>query len=800
MTNQLNKKLPIEERSLESLLKSYKIRRKQAPHKYYIPNGKCEEFAKMVGSGKVFVSFFSAGNGLGKTALGCNILAHILFGNSGNKYFDNLPLIQNWPYHKRGRIISDPTTITQTLIPELKKWLPPGRYRTSKAGKNYEYNWQTDTGFKFDVMTLEQEAKEFESATLSFVWFDEPPTYTIFKATVARMRRGGIIFITATPLAGSSWLYDHVITYKGDKQGQRDFLYADISDNCIEHGVRGILKHSDIQKIINEYTEDEKQARIHGKFAHLTGLVFKNFNPKIHVIKPFTITKRDYMVVEALDTHPRNPDACLWLAKNRQGTMFIVDELYGSYKTGELARRIHKKAEEYRIELRLLEPAAFVEDQHRENPHDETLAMELANKYDLQYQKATKNRRRADRRIRDALDYEQVGDDILVAPELYIFDTCKRTIWEIEHLIWDDWRGKTAERKSPMEKPVDKDDHCLVGKTMIDLGNGQKAIKDLVGTEGIVKSINGVERYFNVRKTQSNVPVYRITFNNGKFVEATGEHLILSANNKWKELLHYEVGEKVFDIGQCVGYNGQYEDNNYILNKTRIQWREVLALWKVFWKEYEKQITSPFTQRSLAISQWKNSQRLCYSSQGQQSGQQPDREFAFNKKRRTRKLSYDTRKERAGKGKYVKQCYPGGSKVAQIARSKMALRQIKEKTNRSKEASYLQTYLRILWQGLSFFKKTKINVLFQKLQRQGIMACQERTAKIKEIKYIGLRDVYNMEVKNTHCFSVCGGIIVHNCIEDLGRILVQEMPFIEMTRANKEYTGIRSGKDFDPYD
>lgn len=450
------------ERTLESLEKSFKLRRQARPYRYYTPNGKCEEFAKMVGENKTFVSFFSAANGVGKTALGCNIIAHILFGNFGNKYF-NHTLFNKWPYHKRGRIISDPTTITQTLIPELKKWLPPGRYRTSKSGKNYEYNWQTDTGFKFDVMTLEQEAKEFESATLSFVWFDEPPSYAIFKATVARMRRGGIIFITATPLMGSAWMYDHLIAYKKKKgsKNQRDFLFADISSNCIEHGVRGILHHKDIQKIINEYTEDEKQARIHGKFAHLVGLVFKNFNPKIHVIKPFQINDRDYMAVEALDTHPRNPDAALWVVKDRQNTIFVVDELYDSYKTKELARRIHSKAEKYRVELRLLEPAAFVEDKHRENPHDETLAMELANKYGLQYQKATKARTRANKRIEDALDYDQVGNDIIRAPELYIFDTCHRLIQELEHLIWDDWRGRAAERKSPMEKPVDKDDHMI---------------------------------------------------------------------------------------------------------------------------------------------------------------------------------------------------------------------------------------------------------------------------------------------------------------------------------------------------
>lgn len=40
-----------------------------------------------------------------------------------------------------------------------------------------------------------------------------------------------------------------------------------------------------------------------------------------------------------------------------------------------------------------------------------------------------------------------------------------------------------------------------------------------------------------------------------------------------------------------------------------------------------------------------------------------------------------------------------------------------------------------------------------------------KTVKIKSIKYIGKEDVYNMEVKNHHNFSVNGGFIVHNCMD-----------------------------------
>jgi hypothetical protein len=35
--------------------------------------------------------------------------------------------------------------------------------------------------------------------------------------------------------------------------------------------------------------------------------------------------------------------------------------------------------------------------------------------------------------------------------------------------------------------------------------------------------------------------------------------------------------------------------------------------------------------------------------------------------------------------------------------------------------------------------------------------------KIKSIRLKGVEDVYNLEVDKTHCFSVNGGYIVHNC-------------------------------------
>jgi len=242
-------------------------------------------------------------------------------------------------------------------------------------------------------------------------------------------------------------------------------VQAEIEDNCIEHGVRGILKHEDIMKMVANYSEEDKQARVYGKFQHLTGLVFKEFSRKYHVIKPFHISKEDFCVYERLDVHPRNPDACLWLAVDSQGTRYVIDELYDEMTTGELSSRVKEKAGRYRVVDRRIDPLAFIEDNHTKR----SLAKDL-DRLGLRYLPASKSRTHAIQSIHDNLDYRESAGELIKRPMLFIFNTCLRTIWEMEHWQYNEWTGKTAESRSRSEKPQDKDDHMMecLGRALID--------------------------------------------------------------------------------------------------------------------------------------------------------------------------------------------------------------------------------------------------------------------------------------------------------------------------------------------
>ena len=435
--------------------------------KYYIPNGKAEDFINLVGADKCFVSMFIGANGVGKSCIGANIVTNICYGVQSDWF--KKPLFEKFPYLKQGRIISDPTTLREKIVPELKKWFPENEsknfptanYKENKGGKSYTVKFTTNTGHTFDLMSTEQDLKEFESVDLGWVWIDEPLPKDKFLATIARMRRGGIIMMTYTPLFHAGWIKDWI---NDNCDGEyADYVEAEMEDNCKQHGIRGILEHKHIQRMIDAFPEDEKQARAYGKFGHLVGRVHKDFNRKVHCVKPFPLNRNDFTVYQAIDTHPRTPDHTLYMAVRRDGQKFIVGELLHEGGEEKSADRIvermkaYENQNNYRIEDRIIEPAAFNDDDH----HDEnSIGTQLFNK-GMNFLRGSKDLQGGIRRTDQALKYEMANGVMMMPPEVLVFDTCRTTIKQIEEYVWDEHKGRGADQKQKKATPRDKDDHMV---------------------------------------------------------------------------------------------------------------------------------------------------------------------------------------------------------------------------------------------------------------------------------------------------------------------------------------------------
>jgi len=457
----LNGKSREELEALSEKLQEYKKRKTENMCKSYVPNVKAEEFIKMVGSNEVFVPLFSAANGVGKSCCGANIVANICFGVQ-NDYFKGLELFEDFPYLKRGRIISDPTTLKEKIVPELKKWFPSNRvdvkYETSKEGKFYESRWVTDTGFEFTLMSSEQDTKEFESTDLGWVWIDEPLRREVYTATIARLRTGGILFWTMTPLSYSAWIKDEIYDKRDGKNA--DYVTATVWDNCKDiEGTRGMLSKADIDRMISQYPVDEAKARIDGEFGHTLGKVHKNFDRKIHVIEPFKIDPSNFVTFMALDTHPRVEEAVLWMAVDRQGTKYIIDELWFKGTDAEIAGQIKtiEKAGNMRIGDRLIDPSAFNNDKRSGEESFADRLMYLG----LNFRHGSKNLIEGIRRTEEAFYNEVKEGQMIVKPEVYIFSNCVRLIKELDNYVWDEYKGKGSDERNPKPSPKDINDHFV---------------------------------------------------------------------------------------------------------------------------------------------------------------------------------------------------------------------------------------------------------------------------------------------------------------------------------------------------
>lgn len=308
----------------------YQKRREDNLIKHFEPTGKQEECINRISSDD-FITIFSAANGTGKTTLLVNILGAVIFGSSGNPYFDN-NFFNNYPFIKSARIISTPKEVEEigSIQKEIKRWWPKGKYSASKKGKQYDSEYISGDWI-VDIMTYEQDVSQFEGANLSLIMFNEPPPLRILYASIARLRRGGKILIFMTPLdTGGEIIEDllekETIIVDGEEIGKVGIVYADIESACIEHGVRGYLEHKNIVQMLNFYDPAEKDARAGGKPVHMTGRIYPNFEYKLpFVVDDFAIPE-DWTRFHIIDPHDAIPFAITWAACAPDGHVYVYDE------------------------------------------------------------------------------------------------------------------------------------------------------------------------------------------------------------------------------------------------------------------------------------------------------------------------------------------------------------------------------------------------------------------------------------------------------------------------------------------
>ncbi len=173
---------------------------------------------------------------------------------------------------------------------------------------------------KIIFKSCEQGRDKFAGASLDFVWFDEEPPKDIFDECKMRLLdKKGFLFCTMTPLLGLTFVYDEI------------FL-ADSSDKEVWHTTmqwedNPYLDKSEIDYFTSAMSEEELKARRYGQFCLGGGLVYPEFDQRVHVVEPFEIPAcwQDNI---SIDPGLSNPLSCHWYAVDGNGVVYVIAEHY----------------------------------------------------------------------------------------------------------------------------------------------------------------------------------------------------------------------------------------------------------------------------------------------------------------------------------------------------------------------------------------------------------------------------------------------------------------------------------------
>jgi len=294
---------------------------------------------------------------------------------------------------------------------------------------------------RISFKSCEEGREKFQGTSLDFVWFDEEPPEDIYNECKMRvLDKCGDIFGTMTPLKGQTYIYDQI--YLNSNNDPEVFsLFMEWADNPY-------LKPDELNRLTSSMSEEELTSRRYGKFlSNNHSMVYKEFDPQIHIVEPFPIPVDFYDQI-SIDPGLNNPLSAHFYACDYDGNIYVIAEHFEAGKTVD-----------YHAE-KIKSIAKSLNWKPRKDGRYEALIDSAANQKTLASNKSVTE-----------LFFENgiavnpnVNKDLFSGisrvklylknakgeAKLFIFSSCTNLIREIKNYYWGDG-----------DKPIKQDDHAL---------------------------------------------------------------------------------------------------------------------------------------------------------------------------------------------------------------------------------------------------------------------------------------------------------------------------------------------------
>jgi len=412
----------------------------------YIPHDKQIAFHQS----SAMVTQYIGGNRSGKTTGG---VCEDIWYAKGEHPFKRIP---EAPNAIRICTVDFNVGLLQILLPELARWCPPsllknGSWEDSYLKEPRELHFSNGSFIEFK--SYEQDVVKFAGTSRDLIHHDEEPPENIYKENLMRIIDcSGRITMTMTPVEGMTWTYDKIYL-KGKPEdnspGDSNFLVieADMLDNPY-------IGEVEAQMVLAGLDKQERDAREHGKYVMVGGLIYPGFNVNTHVIDDFKVPS-NWNIYASMDHGLANPTSWHWHTVTPEGRIITFYEYYQNEKTvAEHAEQYHK----INIQLGRL-PEYNVGDAsiRNRNAISMTSVQQEYIKNGIFIILGNSDVAAGINRVRN---YMRPGKD--GKPMWLVTKNCENLIWETGRYRKKKYSSsKVAAEHNIQEEPVDKDNHAL---------------------------------------------------------------------------------------------------------------------------------------------------------------------------------------------------------------------------------------------------------------------------------------------------------------------------------------------------
>jgi phage terminase large subunit-like protein len=312
--------MPLERReggSLRALIRlnqeveAYLAAAQEAPFKFFEPNPMQLPFKKGAGRNR----WIFAGNKAGKTYANAHECACFAMGWHPFRGVIETPNI--------GWVISPDSLLSKEIMePPIREFLGD---HNIKSWSVKDRTMVLRNGSVIVFKSADAGVIKFTGRNIRWAAIDEDCPEDIYKETLMRtFQSKGDIWGTITPLY-SSWMYRQIF------QNQ----FADPEVQCFFGSTYDNAAHlplEEIERIRRTYSKEELEARLYGKFLKFSGLIYKEFTVKRHVIEPHVVPK-EWQRFRFIDHGLSDECACLWVAVTPDAKIVAYREYYKAGRT-----------------------------------------------------------------------------------------------------------------------------------------------------------------------------------------------------------------------------------------------------------------------------------------------------------------------------------------------------------------------------------------------------------------------------------------------------------------------------------